>query len=61
MCELEVNEETKLNMLLPSSQGQGLCVVALVSYLCQIQKKFMEEVGRITQQRWKDDVDRLDR
>jgi hypothetical protein len=51
-----VTDQTTLDMLLPSKRGQGLCPIALVTYLCQIQNKFMEEYSRITNQRFETEV-----
>ena len=47
LCEMEINKDSKLAMLLPTWKGQGLCSLAMVHYLCAVQNKFLEEYAEI--------------
>jgi len=47
----QIDVETRLAVLLPSLRGWGLCSVALVYYLCQLQNNFMEGYSERTKQR----------
>ena len=46
-CELEINMNTPLVMLLPSWRGQGLCSMAMVYFLCAVQNHFLDGYAEI--------------
>lgn len=45
--ELEITDESPLELLLPSAHGQGLCAYVLVEFLMRTQNEFLEEYSRL--------------
>ena len=50
---LEVTMETKLDYLIPTTSGHGICTTALVDYLVQIHNAFIERCRAVAQEKQK--------
>jgi hypothetical protein len=47
-----ITDSSPIAILLPSNKGQGLCTIAAVCYLADLQNEFLEEYGIIVNKRY---------